>query len=192
MKVDIEHPAWEAMLEARGGGGLRAAVSSGAAGKTATVSKKEKVQKKTSGKTSGKKAAADTGGSVDTVPRDLMSGDKFDLLIARSKIALLEEQILKNDGVRYLNEQKKIKLKREAGELIDFKLAEFLYLGYMEKTNIELLGLCKKIEPMIDNLVKKGDTKGVIDLFNRNFENILTEVKKAQADDLEAWQEERE
>ena len=191
VKVDIDHPDWKHMLEERQGKERGAAASE--SGKKPGMSG-EGQRQETSKRKPGRKASTTEGAenNQSDIPEQLLSGDKLDLLIARSKIALLEEQILKNDGVRYLNEQKKIKLKKEAGELIEFKLAEFLFLGHIEKLTVEILGLCKKIEPMLDNLVKKGDTKGVIELFNRHFENILTEVKKAQSDDLRDWEAETE
>ena len=102
----------------------------------------------------------------------------------------LEEQVLKNELHRFKIEQEKVKLKKETGQLIELNLANFIFLGYMEKMNIELLGLCKKIEPIIINMVKEGDGKAVLKRFNREFQNIIVGVKKSQSDDLEEWREE--
>ena len=103
----------------------------------------------------------------------------------------LEEQVLKNELHRFKIEQEKLKLKKEAGQLIEMSLANFIFLGYMEKMNIELLGLCKKIEPIIINMAKEKDGKGILKRFNREFQNIIVGVKKSQSDDLEEWREER-
>ena len=102
----------------------------------------------------------------------------------------LEEQVLKNELHRFKIEQEKVKLKKETGQLIELNLANFIFLGYMEKMNIELLGLCKKIFPIIDNMVKENDTKRIMKRFNREFQNIIVGVKKSQSDDLEEWREE--
>ena len=181
VKIDTQHPEWIQLLNER-------AKKAGDLLPQAEPEKPETESQIKSKKPSQRKNQKQDSENLDAMS-GLISQDSMNRLIGRAQIAQLEEQILKNDGVRYLNEQKKIKLKKEAGELIEFKLAEFLFLGHIEKLTVEILGLCKKIEPMLDNLVKKGDTKGVIELFNRHFENILTEVKKAQSDDLRDWED---
>lgn len=115
--------------------------------------------------------------------------DEKDLarLIQKSTRAKLEEQILKNEQIRYKNEQEKIKLLKGAGELIEYSLADFLFIGYMEKASSDLLGMMKRLEPIIINLVKEGDCKGIIKRVNKDIKAILIEVKKSQAEDVRKW-----
>lgn len=189
--VNVQHPEWEALLERRRqdnpGRILKTkGASSGPGGRKKGEAKKPKGQPK------GKKPAVKPSSIPAAKENPLgLTGDELHDLIRRSQIAGLEEQIIKNEIARAKAELEKMKLKREAGELIEFKLAEFLFLGYLEKLNVELLSLTKKLEPIIDNLVKERDTRGVLKRFSREFENIINEVKKAQEKDLQEWDEER-
>lgn len=203
IKIDPQHPAWVELLKEREarmraeakGEKKKRGVQPGTIKPMKKV-KPVKVAKAGTRKEQTQKAtAADKPGTLPAAPSNAPptnppTNPDIDDLINQATIAKWEEQILKNEGQRYKNEQQKMRLKIAAGELIEFKLAEFLFFGYMEKLNIELLGLCKKIEPMVDNLVKEGKTKDILKLFNRHFGNILGEVKKAQGDDVKEWQEE--
>jgi len=112
-------------------------------------------------------------------------------LIEESQRANLEEQILKNEKIRYQNEQERLKLMKNAGELIEFSLAEFLFTGYIEKLNTDILGMMKRLEPILTNLIKESDTKGVIKRVNKEIRSILIDVKKSQSDDVRKWKRER-
>ena len=112
-------------------------------------------------------------------------------LVKESQIANLEEQILKNKKVRLQNEQEEIKLRKSCKDIAEIRLVEFLYLGYMEKMNIELLALNKKIGPIIDNLIKEKDSEGVKKRYQREFESMLRNIKAAQKADLEKWENEK-
>lgn len=213
--VNIEHPSWAALLE------RRRKEDPGRIVKTPKVKTKRETSKPAgTAKAKGKSTQSTKGGvksqdRVITGKKSKLSGavsipafgaanemnggngtglssKELNELIRKSTIAQLEEQVIKNEYNRAKAEQEKMKMKIAAGELIEFRLAEFLFFGYLEKLNIELLSLTKKIEPIIHNLVQEKDTKGVLKRFDREFENILTEVRKAQAEDVKTWNEEAE
>jgi hypothetical protein len=124
--------------------------------------------------------------NIDSFGQDYSEKD-LDELVKASQIANLEEQVLKNDGIRYTNETKKIELEKKAKNIIDLSLAEFLYFGYMEKIGIEILMMTKKLRDKIEVKVQDNDAAGILKLIDREHETILREVKKAQVDDLEKW-----
>jgi hypothetical protein len=194
VKINIEHPEWEALLEKRRKEKPDRIVQTKGTGKPkgsrgGGKSKSEKKPAKPKGDRASAKSvslpAAKDGASLGLSSKELHE------LVQKSQIATLEEQIIKNDISRAKAEQEKMKLKRQAGELIERRLAEFLYFGHIEKLYIEILTLTKKLEPIIDNLVKERDTRGVVKRLDRELQNILAEVRKAQEKDLEEWEEER-
>ena len=130
--------------------------------------------------------------TTQEIPKTEEEGEQhIQELIEKSQIANLEEQILKNENIRFKNEQEKIKLKKSAGDIAEIPFIEFMYFGYMEKINIELLALNKKIRPIIENLVKDGDYTGVSKRYQRELESILRNVKASQKSDLEKWENEK-
>ncbi len=182
VKINVEHPEWIAILKKRGAKNPEKILR--VPGKKTLSGEIKKAQEQIGKNKSGKNGKG-------KIPKLGAEEKELAELIKQSNRANLEEQILKNDIARYKIEQEKIKLKKEAGDVIEFDLASFLFFGYMEKVNIDLLGLCKKIEPIIDNLVKEKDTRGILKRLNREFEIILKEVIKAQAEDVEQWEKER-
>jgi len=72
----------------------------------------------------------------------------------RSNEARLLEPIKKNEEKDLNIQRKKTLLMREAGDLVEAASASFLWIGYMEKTNLEILRAPKKIQPIIENLIK--------------------------------------
>jgi len=85
--------------------------------------------------------------------------------------ALLETPILANKDKSYSIEIKEVKLKSEAGKLIDAHLADFLYLGFMEKTSVEMIRSPKKIQPKIETELKTYITRS-IDIQKIEDENV--------------------
>lgn len=108
-------------------------------------------------------------------------------LAAQAKRAKLYEPILKAEKLRYENERRKLDLEREAGGLIEYQLAEWLFFGYIERINVELLSITKKLAPIIDNLVAEKKPNAILKAFDKEFGVILTEVRQAQKKDLEKW-----
>lgn len=119
------------------------------------------------------------------------NGSELDDLEEESMRAKLMEPILKNRSLEHKIEMNTLELKKAAGELIEFQLADFLFFGYMERINLELLGITRKIAPIIDNLVKEKKTEDILKRFNREIEIILKEIKAEQEKDIKQWQDER-
>lgn len=127
----------------------------------------------------------------ETPPENKPDKKNIDDLVSQSQIANLEEQILKNENIRFKNEQEKIKLKKSCNDIMETRLADFLYFGYIEKMNIELLSLNKKIGSIIDNLVNDGDSDGVKKRYQREFESMIKNIIALQKSDLQKWENEK-
>lgn len=172
IKIDITHPEWLALIESR----------------KAKAAKKKPAKKR--------KAKASPKTKTKPEPPENPQGESFteqeDFLntALESKKAKMAQEVEKYRKLKLENEQLEIALRRSAGELIEYAAAEFLFTGYLEKMNIQLLSAPKKLEPVIDNLVKDGNTKGILKRLIREFENMIKEVKRAQKDDIEKWAEE--
>ena len=110
-----------------------------------------------------------------------------DELTEQARIAQLEQEISKAENLKYKTEQERLKLKRAAGDLIEFDLAEYLFIGFMARTNAELLRLMKKIEPVIVNMCNENNPKGVIKRITRDIESIMKDIKDQQAEEILKW-----
>lgn len=94
-------------------------------------------------------------------------------------------------------EQEKIALAKETKNIIEYALAEYLFLGYLERMSRELLNSPKRISEEIDLLIREGIHAGhdshkirqkVVKVFSREIEAILREIKAEQKKDLSEWQ----
>lgn len=117
--------------------------------------------------------------------------DEIDELREKSNKAKLLEPILKAESMQHKIEMNKLELQKEAGNLIEYQLAEFLFNGYLEKMNIEMLKLPDKVDPIIRNYTKENKPDEIIKLFKRELETILVEIKRAQKEDVKKWREEK-
>lgn len=154
-------------------------------------------------------ATASTGTDTDTA--DLME---------RSRTAKLMEPILKNETTRLKNEQERISLEVASGNLIEWPLAEFLFVGYCERLNTETLMFPKKFQPKLEHLVddylirsplietvsdeqiklevlkvlsgvdKKALAREIVSIILREHEEIIRTVKAAQIEDVTNWKKE--
>ncbi len=80
--------------------------------------------------------------------------------------------------------------KKQRSEVVEWNIADFLFFGYLEKINLDLLRMPKKIEPIVENLVKEGKTREIIRRFEREITTIIREVKKNQVETVQKWREE--
>lgn len=108
-------------------------------------------------------------------------------LFKRAADAQLMEQIHKADLAGYKVEKEKVALETLAGHLIETDFAEFLFLSYLEKANVDLLGMMKRLEPIIVNLVKEGDHKKLMRRIDKEIQSILIDIKKNQKKDALSW-----
>jgi hypothetical protein len=182
--VDIEHEDWEAMIEKRKDRMLRGAQP----GVTLKNRKKINTEFKNN------MAAEVTPDVPDHLPQSKPSAPlkpEYDDILEQAQIAKMMEPILKSQELEQKVEMRKLQLKKQASELIEYQLAEFLFFGYLERINMELLGITKKLAPTIDNLVKEKKPDAILKLLDREFEKMLIEAKTAQKEDVRKWKEEK-
>jgi len=104
--------------------------------------------------------------------------------------ARLEQEILKAKLLEYKTEQEQLKLMKESGGLIEYALADFLFIGFMELTNSQILSLLKKIEPVIVNMCIENNPKGILKRLTRDLESIIRDTKDNQAEAVKKWRTE--
>lgn len=214
--VDIDHPEWLRLLQKRerqeqkgmnqgskNGHPLRIK-KPGKPGrpkkeKSVTAADDEKSGAQKEKPPRGKKAVNGIDRVLTLVPErkeltlDDFAGHDEDIeeLSKASYIANLKEQVLKNDGIHFQNEIKKMSLLKSAKNVISVDYAEFVYFGYMEKINVELLMMTKKLKSKIEARMKEHDLSGILRLIDREHETIIRETKKNQAEDAEKWRAEK-
>lgn len=113
--------------------------------------------------------------------------DDFADLIDKSRIAELEQEIFKAKSMKYKADQDFIKLKKESGDLIEYAMADYLFAGFMELTNFQILTFLRKIEPDIKNFCKENEPMELIKQMSLGLEGILQDVKKQQKEEVKKW-----
>jgi len=108
-------------------------------------------------------------------------------LIELSNIAQHEQEISKAETMKYKAEYERLKLKRAAGEVMEFSRGELLFFGFIDKASFEMLRLMDKFEPVIKNLAAENDYKAIILTVNRELENILVNIQEEQNTAVEDW-----
>lgn len=113
----------------------------------------------------------------------------------------LSQPIIKLRLQKYKIEAEKLQLERNAGNLISRELSEFLYTGYLDRLNREMLQYANKIEANVELLLnemqmklKAGEevdsheeSKKVTLMIRNETEEIIREVKNAQKKNLKEW-----
>ncbi len=135
----------------------------------------------------------------------------------KSMRAELEKPLIENELKRYKVETAKTDLQVKAGNLIEWELCEFLFTGYIERINTEKLMFPKKLEAKIEQLVNDSVVRSpeialienevireqvvsvlselntkriateIVKMNIREIEEVIRNVKRAQADDVAAW-----
>lgn len=123
----------------------------------------------------------------DAIDRTTEASDLVVLIKERMTLEKLAEDIISK---RTSNQQAKRKLHKEDFTLIEWQLAMYLFFGYFEKFNNELLKLSDKLETPVRNMTAEGDADGILKRYQREHESLLKEVKKSQALDLKNWKKE--
>jgi hypothetical protein len=108
-------------------------------------------------------------------------------LYEKSTEAKLQLDILKAEQLEYKIKQEQIKLERETGNLIEYEMAEYLFFGFMKKTNSQILTLIKKIEPDIKNLCQENQPDELLRELQRNLESIIKDIQNQQKKDVKDW-----
>ena len=184
--IDIDHPEWLAMLNKR-------SEKNGEKPQQKSVKKISKKDIKNIQKPIKKVEEPQQKKEKPVEKKIKKSKDMIDLenLERKYRIAILKEPILKTEKLHYIVEQEKLKIEKEAGNLIEYEFAEFLFFGYLEKANTEFCRLMKKIQPIIINLCNENKPKAIIKRFNREIESIIIDIKARQAEDAKNWKKEK-
>lgn len=119
----------------------------------------------------------------------------------KSLEAKLHLPIQKAELNRYKIEQERLVLEKESRHLIEMPLAEYLYTGYMERVNREILNIPKRISKEIEMEIQAGihgniepakTRKKIVKLITREHEAILRDVVTTQKKELAEWESENE
>lgn len=194
-KIDTTHPQWISFLANRKAG--NAHPGGGKLNKQSN-SKKKKDPKDEAERLKQKSEEAQCQASrmvsiiENTDEADIDTEDDVDELFRLAGKAKAREQIAKAQLAEYKVQQERLAIEKDAGHLIEWDLAKFLFTGYLEKLNIETLNIFKKNEAFIVNYCAENDPKGLVSFLKREFENILIEIKKKQKHDIERWRRERD
>ncbi len=108
-------------------------------------------------------------------------------LIDRSSKAELMKPIQLEELQKFKIEQEKIKLLTTSKDLVQVPFAEFLYYGYIEKCNIDMLAMCRKLKPKIISAVNEKDVVTVVNLINREISSTLETIRVSQERDVKNW-----
>lgn len=124
--------------------------------------------------------------------------DDIETLKVQAVRAKYSQEIQKYDLNNIALEKKRIELKLQAGDIVETTLAEFIFIGYLEKLNRELLAMPKRIIREVGLIVKDGiytkeDEKTIttkmMKVVDREIEVILRDVKKQQKKDITNWRD---
>jgi len=191
MKIDINHPEWEMLIESNKIkllGGVESI-------QTEMIKPEPKKRGRPKGKKTSLPAPLETTPLIPpTDPEEpLASPDtedekKYKKLVKKAAEAKLQGEINKTTISDLKIEQEKMELKKKAGQIAEFEFMNFLYFGYMEKVNTDCLGMMKRLEPILINLVKEGDCRGIIKRVNKELKSIFIEIKKSQSVDIKNWE----
>lgn len=204
IKVDIDHSEWTDIIQNRKSSVIKNGVSSINSLNKTTKKKatKQPTNKKSSSrqkeplKTSAKVVPKEKTKSPQIkkieidIPEPTQEEKEYDVIYEQARIAKLEQEILKAQLLEYKNEQEKLKLMKESGGLIEYALADYLFVGFMELTNSQILQLMKKIEPVVVNMCKENDPKAILKRLTRDLEAIIRDVKDNQAAAVKTWKKE--
>lgn len=112
----------------------------------------------------------------------------LELLKQEAAVAELNEQIFKTKKLEIGYEEARLAANVNAQKLLERDFASYIYFGYLEKLNVDLLGMMKRLFPRVLNLVHAQDAAGIRKLIEAELSAIIRDVKKAQADELAAWE----
>ncbi|MCP4394958.1 MAG: hypothetical protein GY804_11930 [Alphaproteobacteria bacterium] len=117
------------------------------------------------------------------------NSDDMDIeeLTDKASKAMLMKHIQLEELQKFKIEQEKIKLLTTSKDLVQVPFAEFLYYGYIEKCNIDMLAMCRKLKPKIISAVNEKDVVTVVNLINREISSTLETIRVSQERDVKNW-----
>ena len=103
-------------------------------------------------------------------------------------------QLFKHIQVEELNhlkiENERVNFLKNAGRVAELKFMDFLYIGYMEKCNLDLIKMVKKLRHRFSPFLGKEELEKVIDALAKEISYVLTGVKEQQKEEIENWKDE--
>ncbi len=139
--------------------------------------------KKTTNKPAGKD---ETSENNDIIP---IENPEFTKLKERSANSLLVKHLQTQELNQLKIENERILFLKNAGKVAEIKFMEFLYFGYMEKANLDLMKMVKKLKVRFEPLVSQKALKEIIEILSNEISYVLTSIKKKQAEEVKNWKD---
>lgn len=124
---------------------------------------------------------------LDEAMNDPYDEQDFGELIGDAQRAKLEKSISDSDISKYKAQQEKLKLMKQSGEVMEFDKGDMLFFGFIEKGSIESLRVTKKLQAKIKNLCDENDPKGIMNIIDRELENVFVNIQEEQMETVENW-----
>ena len=120
-----------------------------------------------------------------------MPEDKeYELLVSKSSHAQLYKHIQLEELNHLKIENERVNFLKNAGKVAELSFMDFLYFGYMEKCNLDLLKMVKKLKHRYRTFLDVEKLDKVIELLEREINYVLKGVKDKQKEELENWKNE--
>lgn len=129
----------------------------------------------------------------ETEKKETEKKKPFDPEYEKLKNRSANSVLMKHLQVEELNqlkiENEKLTFLKNAGKVADVKFMDFLYFGYMEKANLDLMKMVKKIRVLYEPLVPVKVLKECIDILSDEISYVLKSIKKKQAEEVKNWKD---
>lgn len=102
-------------------------------------------------------------------------------------------QLYKHIQVEELNhlkiENERVNFLKNAGRVAELSFMDFLYFGYMEKCNLDLIRMVKKLNHRWKPLLDKETLDKITDMLSKEVSYVLRGVKEKQKEEVESWKD---
>lgn len=102
-------------------------------------------------------------------------------------------QLYKHIQVEELNhlkiENERVNFLKNAGRVAEISFMDFLYIGYMEKCNLDLIRMVKKLKHRWKPLLEKEILDKITDMLTKEVSYVLRGVKEKQKEEVENWKD---
>lgn len=140
--------------------------------------------KKDTGKTTGKdKKGEDKDKKIDPVYEALKQKSTHAQLYKHIQVEELNHLKIENERVEFL---------KSAGRVAEFSFMDFLYFGYMEKSNLDMIKMIRKLKHRWTPLMNEELLTRLIDMLTKEVSNVIRGVKEKQKEEIENWKNDRD
>lgn len=84
-------------------------------------------------------------------------------------------------------ESEKMEVMAKAKQTINVKFGEFLFFSYMEKANVGILDMLKRVQPRIKDLILEQNADAIFEIYAKEAKAVFKDVKVRQAKEIDAW-----